>query len=49
MVAAEDEQRDDPKVERQRQGRKPQGRVTNAQFPAALSRAHLISGAVVKL
>jgi hypothetical protein len=49
MVAAKDQQRDESEVERQRQGREAKGRVPNAQFSGVLSRAHLISGAVVKL
>ena len=55
MVAAKDQQRDEAEVERQRQGREPEGRVPDAQFTRAailtrlLGCAHLISGAVVKL
>jgi hypothetical protein len=49
MVAAKDQQRYEAEIKRQRHGRQAESGVANPQAPRFLRRAHLISGAVVKL
>ena len=55
MVTAKHQERDDSEIKRQRQGCEPYGGIPDPQFSRVfaltrvLNRAHLISGAVVKL